>query len=278
MRIFISYPHKDKDKTLQLKHALLQGGHKIWMDEQLITGQGWREQLEEQIKQTEAIALALTPNWLASANCQWEFITAVENSKTIIPVLLEKTELPARISKYQYADLSDGFDSQKVGKLLDDLVTLIQVAHASAAESREKSAYAEQIDAEIKSRGNNKISIGGNVTGANVNIGGTQTFHGAVHINYGIIPETLSDPALSELKAHLGELESALKTISPEYADDVELVQECANEIATEVSKEQPRKKKLEISGESLKKAAENLASVAPIAVKIAQTLLRLGH
>ncbi|NIT56432.1 MAG: TIR domain-containing protein, partial [Aliifodinibius sp.] len=93
---------------------------------------------------------ALTPNWSASPDCQWEFITAIENGKKVIPVLLEKTSLPARISKYQYADLSDGFDEAEVEKLLNDLVTLAQTIDPSITVDMNKAIYTQKIVDRIK--------------------------------------------------------------------------------------------------------------------------------
>ena len=117
MKIFLSYPRKDTEKAIQLKNALEQGGHVVWMDDELITGRSWREQLETEIKKADAIALALTPNWVASKYCMWEFITAAENGKHIIPVMLVKTDLPDTLRSYQYAKLTE-FTDEAVGKLL----------------------------------------------------------------------------------------------------------------------------------------------------------------
>lgn len=284
MHIFVSYPHKNTDKAQQLKNTLFNGGYTIWMDDQLITGPRWREQIESQIKQSDAIALALTPNWIESPYCQWEFITAVENGKKIIPVLLEKTALPDRISQYQYADFTNGFtDDTKVQKFLDDLLKLAVTVDKDTIASVDKEVYAMKIDQENSGGGHNinqsgqSIRIGGNVNGANVNIGGIQTFHGNVNINYSALSTAPSGSPQNELKILLQELETALKQAPADKAEDIELVQEYSNEIAAEAAKDTPRKKKLEISGENLKKAAENLANVVPIAVKIAKTLLLIA-
>jgi hypothetical protein len=297
MLVFLSYPHKDTDKAQQLKTILFKGGYTVWMDDQLITGQAWHDQLEAQIKQADAVTLALTPNWINSPYCQWEFITAVENGKKIIPVLLEKTTLPDRISQYQYADFTGGFtDDAKVQKFLDDLLKLAVIVDKHAIASVDKEAYAMKIDHENSGDGHNinvsgsgntvtggnidqsrqNIRIGGDVSGGNVNIGGTQTFRGNVNINYNALSSVPAGSPLDDLKSLLQELETALKQQPPYKAEDVELTQEYANEIAEEAAKESPRKKKLEITGENLKKAAENLLAVSPIVAKIVQKLLMI--
>lgn len=298
MNIFLSYPRKDKTLATGLKDILYKGGHTVWIDDMLTTGRAWRDQLEAEINKADAIALALTPNWIASPYCQWEFITAVENGKKVIPVLVEKTSLPDRISQYQYADFSSGFaDDGKVQKFLDDLYKLAVIINASTFVEEDKEVYAKKIDHENAVSGHNvyvsssgitdaggninqshhDIQFGGNVSGGNVNIGGKQTFHGDVNIRYNALPSAPSGSPVVELKALLQELEAALRKEPADKAEDAALIQEYANEIAEEVAKEAPRKKKLEITGENLKKAAENLLAVSPIVAKIVEKLLMIG-
>lgn len=296
MHIFLSYPRKDIGKARKLKKAFLNGGHSVWMDDQLIIGQPWREQLEAEIKQADAFAMALTPNWLASPYCNWEFITAVENGKKVIPVLLEKTTLPDRISKYQYADLSDGFDKSKVDKLLNDLVILVQTVEPSDISDMDKGYYAMEIDQNNKGDGHNisvsgssntvaggnvdqshqNISIGGNVSGGNINIGGKQTFHGNVNIQHSALSSAPAGSPLDELKALLQELETVLKQAPVDKAEDVEAIQTLANQAIAEVEKDEPNKTMLKITREGLLAAAENLLAVSPIVAKIAQKLLMI--
>lgn len=297
MHIFLSYPHRNINKAKQLKDLLFKGGYTVWMDGQLRTGQAWHDQLEAEIRQADAIALALTSNWIDSPYCQWEFITAIENGKKIIPVLLEKISLPDRISQYQYADFTSGFtDDAKIQKFLDDLLKLAVTIDKDTIANVDKEFYATKIDQE-NSVGHNinvigsensvaggnidqnrqNIRIGGSVSGGNVNIGGTQTFHGNVNINYNALSSVPAGSPLDDLKSLLKELEVALRKEPADKAEDIELTREYANEIAEEASKESPRKKKLEITGENLMKAAKNLLAVSPIVAKIVQKLLMIG-
>lgn len=126
MRVFISYPRKDKEKTLELVEVLRRGGHEVWIDDQLRVGPEWQTQLRDAIAKADSIVLALTPHWVDSPYCQWEFVTAVELGKQVIPVLLTAgKQLPERISKYQYADFSAGFSNKaQVERFLDDLMKL----------------------------------------------------------------------------------------------------------------------------------------------------------
>ena len=125
MKLFISYPHKDRSKIEKLLEILKSGGQEPWLDEQLRAGQDWSKELSNAIATSEGIVLAITNNWVDSAYCQLEFVKAVELGKYIFPILLEKTNLPQRISQYQYVDFSEEFGPQeKVEKFLNDLVNM----------------------------------------------------------------------------------------------------------------------------------------------------------
>lgn len=125
-------------------------------------------------------------------------------------------------------------------------------------------------------RDNSNIRIGGSVSGQNVLIGSTQTIHGDLTITVGPTPAA-SEDVREMLKTQIAEL---LKELENQPADQTSAVQEvkiATEDAVAEMEKEKPDKKRLEIRGENLKKAAQNLLSVAPIAVKIAKTLLMIG-
>jgi hypothetical protein len=120
------------------------------------------------------------------------------------------------------------------------------------------------------------IRIGGNVSGQNVLIGSTQTVHGNLTITMGAMPAAPED-VRETLKAQIAELLAELEKQPVDQTGAVQEIKMAAEDAVTEAEKPQPDKKRLEIRGENLKKAAENLLAVAPIAVKIARTLLMIG-
>lgn len=124
------------------------------------------------------------------------------------------------------------------------------------------------------------VSIGGGVKGQNVVIGGTQTVHGDLSINVGSIPAA-SEDVREILEKQIEQLIEALKTVPADQTNKVQEVKMAAEDAVNEAAKAQPDKKRLEIRGESLKKAAETLASIAPtvlnIASQVATTLMKIG-
>lgn len=119
------------------------------------------------------------------------------------------------------------------------------------------------------------ITITGGVQGGNINMGGTQDFRGNVTFSMGAVHA--GDDTRQQLAELVKQLADALTQLPAEQKDDAEVVQSLAQEAIDEVSKEKPNRRLLEIKGENLKKAAENLLAVAPIAAKIAKTLLTIG-
>jgi len=122
------------------------------------------------------------------------------------------------------------------------------------------------------------INIGGsNIVGSNVNIGSTLT---NVTQQVGALAQASPDDK-AELEGLLKQLEAALKELPAEHQEEAETVAEFTTDLVKEAGKEKPKKSKLEITGEGLKKAAQNLVAVAPligeIAGKIVLKILMLG-
>lgn len=120
------------------------------------------------------------------------------------------------------------------------------------------------------------IHIGGNVSGQNVLIGSTQTVHGDLTITVGAMPAA-SEDVREALKQQIAELMAELEATPADQTDAVTEIKMAMEDAVAEADKPQPDKKRLQIRGEALVKAAKNLAKVAPIVVKIAKTLLMIG-
>lgn len=120
-----------------------------------------------------------------------------------------------------------------------------------------------------------KVSIGGSVTGNNVNFG-HQEIGGSLTIN-GIPDDPMS--ARAELHQLIADLRAQLDQLRTQQPDDVATVEAVLTEVAsTADSPAPPPAKLLQIRADSLKQAAENLLGVAPIVAKIAAALLQIGR
>lgn len=121
------------------------------------------------------------------------------------------------------------------------------------------------------------ISIGGSVTGGNVNIGGEQTFSGDVHINTGEASSQKEE--FAKLMSQLNEILAQAKVQNPKEAAEVTRRLE---DVVTEAQQEKPDKESVAFKANKFKQAAEVLGaimpSVLPIATQIVAYILNLGR
>lgn len=126
MRLFISYARVDKPLVEQIIEIFREGGHDPWFDHRLLPGQEWKQVLLRQIRECDVFAYMLSPEAVESEWCQWEFAEAVKLDKPIIPVLLQKnTPIPVALSRYQYADFSDGITPKATARLMGGLGAIV---------------------------------------------------------------------------------------------------------------------------------------------------------
>jgi type VI protein secretion system component VasK len=92
-----------------------------------------------------------------------------------------------------------------------------------------------------------------------------QNAHAEQHLHS--TPDSTPQETLDALMAQLKDVLAQLPT---EQQEDAQVVEVLADELVQTSQQEVANPKLLEIKGEGLKKAAENLAAVAPIAVQIA--------
>jgi len=124
---------------------------------------------------------------------------------------------------------------------------------------------------------NQSFNIGGNVNGNNVNIGGSQTFHGDMTANNTSGTDLNREEALQFIRAEIAELRNEISEIKAEQPQNVEKVDEALVEVEETLDADEPCKERLQITGENLVQAAKNLAIATPHAVSIAKALLALA-
>jgi predicted AlkP superfamily phosphohydrolase/phosphomutase len=111
-----------------------------------------------------------------------------------------------------------------------------------------------------------KITVSGNIQNSNITIKSTLT---NVQQSVGAMP-TRDETARQELQDLIQELSKALERIPGDRKEQAEAVAASAEALIDNAKAEKPNKTLLQISGEGLKKAAENLAEVAPAVLTIA--------
>lgn len=115
-----------------------------------------------------------------------------------------------------------------------------------------------------------RFSMSGDFRGAIINIKSTLT---NVQQSVGEI-RTDDQNARQELEKLIGQLSEALEKTPDGNQEQAQAVAETAKALVDTAKAEKPNKTMLQITGEGLKQAAQNLAEVMPVVVTIASQIV----
>lgn len=123
LMVFVSYSREDKKIAHGIAEILERGGHKPWIDNQLVPGQRWKDKLQQAISDCDAFLILLSPSTLDSEWCQWEYGEALDQEKPIFPVIVKPIgdgypELFAELDNIQYLDITNGITASSTAALI----------------------------------------------------------------------------------------------------------------------------------------------------------------
>lgn len=116
MPIFISYSHQDKDFVDKLATNLVMHKARVWIDRwELNVGDSIIERIQEAIKESDALIVVISNSSMKSEWCKKElsagFLRELEEKRVVVlPLLLEKCEMPIFLRGKMYADFRHDFD------------------------------------------------------------------------------------------------------------------------------------------------------------------------
>lgn len=311
IEIFFSYAHEDEALMDQVRRQLVIFDRlniiRKWHDRMIPPGSEWKGQIDTRLLQAQIILLFISPDFFESDYCyNIEMKEALSRHNSgqarIIPIILRPCHwqtsplshiqvLPADgkpVTTWDNRDeaclniangvmdaISDRGFNRRAQEGFDQADS---VSLTSDAYERDVSAKSGRINTEREQKPS--IHIGGSVKGQNVVVGSTQTVQGNLTITVGSIPAASQD-VREVLQKQIEQLVEVLKTVPADQTNKAQEVKMAAEDAVSEASKEQPDKKRLEVRGENLKKAAESLNSVTPVVFKIASqvaaTLMMIG-
>jgi len=114
------------------------------------------------------------------------------------------------------------------------------------------------------------FNMSGDFRGAILNIKSTLT---NVTQTIGALPNA-DEAAKANLQQLVNQLDEELKQVPADKAEEAEAVAQMTKTLVETANSEKPNKMMLQITGEGLKKAAENLAAIVPNVVKIAGAIV----
>jgi len=126
--IFFSYSRVNSETVLELAKELRNAGADIWLDQlDIKPGTRWDKSIEDALAASQTLLVILSKSAVESDNVMDEVSYALEEGKTVEPVLLEECEIPFRLRRLQFADFTDsrekGMETLAQALGLKDVVT-----------------------------------------------------------------------------------------------------------------------------------------------------------
>ncbi|MBN2119151.1 MAG: toll/interleukin-1 receptor domain-containing protein [Anaerolineales bacterium] len=121
-KIFISYSRKDIDFVRKLAGDLENAGFDVWWDlTDLHGGDDWPRTIPAAIKASNYVIIVISPNSTASNWVEKEYTHALSLRKKIIPVMLERSNLPFALNTINFVDFTNKNYAANFDRLLSGL-------------------------------------------------------------------------------------------------------------------------------------------------------------
>ena len=120
LQVFLTYAHSDKNAVRRLYHRLTRDGIRVWLDEKaLVPGQNWKHEIRQAILRSDIVLVCLSKEFNKQGGFRHEEVKIARRKARslpddqifLIPVRLEKCDLPKSLHQWQCVDLfeTDGF-------------------------------------------------------------------------------------------------------------------------------------------------------------------------
>lgn len=108
---FLSYSRSDERFALRFAKDLRSRGVAMWVDQlDIRPSEHWDRAIEKAVRDCRGLVVIVSPRSVASDNVADEISYALENGKSVLPVMIEKCSLPLRITRMHVIDASAGYD------------------------------------------------------------------------------------------------------------------------------------------------------------------------
>ena len=107
---FVSYSREDSVFVLRLIEDLKAAGASVWLDQlDIEPGHAWDRAIEKALREAPRMLLVLSPASASSENVRNEISFALEEKKSIIPVLHQDCAIPLQLHRIQRVDLKSDY-------------------------------------------------------------------------------------------------------------------------------------------------------------------------
>jgi hypothetical protein len=132
---FLSYSRSDQELALRLAAYVRSHDISLWVDQlDIRPSEHWDRAIERAVNNCRGIVVILSPRSVASDNVADEISFALDAGKSVLPVMIERCNLPLRITRMQVIDATADYE-----KALEQCVTELRRTKVPASR-REPSA------------------------------------------------------------------------------------------------------------------------------------------
>lgn len=109
-KIFFSYSRSDTAFAVKLALDLKTQGFDVWIDQEDIkAGAEWDIEIEKALTACDCLIFIQSEKSAASTNVLDEVYYALEQNKKVIPVIIDNSKTPFRISRLQHIDFTNDY-------------------------------------------------------------------------------------------------------------------------------------------------------------------------
>lgn len=108
---FLSYSRSDERTALRLAKDLRERGIAMWVDQiDIRPSEHWDRAIERAVGFCRGLVVIVSPRSVASDNVADEISFAIDNGKSVLPVMIERCSLPLRLTRMQVVDATGSYD------------------------------------------------------------------------------------------------------------------------------------------------------------------------
>jgi hypothetical protein len=96
--VFLSYPRRNEKEAAELRRVIEADGHVVWQDRSAIQGgDDWVKAIVAGLERAYAVVAVVSAAWSTSKWIRTEVLQAQRMNKTVIPVLVDDSEIPTEL-------------------------------------------------------------------------------------------------------------------------------------------------------------------------------------
>lgn len=155
---FFSYSREDSEFVLQVAGDLKAANANVWLDQMdIVPGQRWDDAVEQALAECPRMLVVLSPAAVHSTNVMDEVSFALEEGKTVIPILYRDCGIPFRLRRVQYIDFRRDYQ-RGLAELLKILAAQNQGTESASPDARSEEGDEVEVQEADKHRDRVELS------------------------------------------------------------------------------------------------------------------------